>query len=325
MATLTAAPEKLLAVKPPMTRAGLRAARIDALRRVLLGITASAIVALILFLAVRGFPYYSLSLEDRQLSPLHEQLRSSGTIGLKLGFLSVGMFSLLFLYPLRKRIKYLASIGNTRHWLNFHILLGITTPMVVTFHTTFRTHGLAGLAYWTMIAVALSGFVGKYVYAKIPRQLNSVALSMAELEAQAASLAATLGDAALFSAEDLAPLLAVPSPQAVRRMSLPVLLWTMLRIDMARPLLVSRLRRRMLPGSQRIVTLGGLLASHDSCLESVVSVVRRQSRLGVAIAFLVRTERIFHLWHVVHRPFSITFVVLIAVHIAVALAMGIWS
>jgi len=325
MPTLIAVPETTSAGEATRTREGARTAKVDAFRRLLLGITVSAIVALLLFLAVYGFSYYSLRLEDRQLSPLHEQLRSSGTIGLKLGFLSMGMFALLFLYPLRKRIKYLANIGSTRHWLNFHILLGITTPLVVTFHTTFRTHGLAGLAYWTMIAVALSGFVGKYVYAKIPRRLNSVALSMAELEAQAASLAATLGDAPFLRAEDLAPLLAVPSPQAVRRMSLAALLWNMLRIDMARPWLVSRLRRRTLAGSQRIVTLGGLLASHDGGLESVVSIVRRQSRLRVAIAFLDRTERVFHLWHVVHRPFSITFVVLIAVHIGVALAMGIWS
>ena len=325
MATLTAVPETTLARQATQTRAGARKAKVDAIRRLLLGITGGTIVALVLFLAVYGFSYYSLNVEDRPLSPLHDQLRSSGTIGLKLGFLSVGMFGLLFLYPLRKRIKYLANIGSTRHWLSFHILLGITTPVVVTFHTGFRTHGMAGLAYWTMIAVALSGFVGKYVYAKIPRRLNSVALSMTELEAQAASLAATLGDAPYLRAEDLAPLLAVPSPQAVRRMSLPALLWTMLRIDVARPLLVSRLRRRMLHGSQRIVTLGGLLASHDGGLERVVSIVRRQSRLHVAIAFLDRTERIFHLWHVVHRPFSITFVVLIAVHIAVALAMGIWS
>jgi hypothetical protein len=325
MATLIAAPRTTLAVGGARTRVGAPIAKGDVLRSLLLGIVVCAIAALLLFLAVYGFSYYSLGVEGRSLSPLHAELRSSGTIGLKLGFLSVGMFACLFVYPLRKRIKCLANIGKTKHWLNFHILIGITTPLVVTFHTTFRTHGLAGLAYWTMIAVAVSGFVGKYVYAKIPRRRNSVALSMAELEAQAASLAATLEDATLFRAEDLAPLVAVPSPEAVRSMNLPALLWTMLRIDLTRPLLVGRLRRRVLHGSQRIVTLGGLLASHDCGLESVVSIVRRQSRLRVAIAFLDRTERVFHLWHVVHRPFSITFVVLIAVHIGVALAMGIWS
>ncbi len=81
----------------------------------------------------------------------------------------------------------------------------------------------------------------------------------------------------------------------------------MFRMDLARPLLLGGLRRRVLGGSQRIATLGGLLASHDANLESVVSLVRHQSRLRVAIAFLDRTERILHLWHVIHRPFSISF------------------
>jgi hypothetical protein len=50
--------------------------------------------------------------------------------------------------------------------------------------------------------------------------------------------------------------------------------------------------------------------------------VRRQSRLCAAVAFLDRTERVFHLWHVIHRPFSISFLALILVHIGVALSVG---
>jgi hypothetical protein len=316
MATLTAAPGAV--------RAGTRArtAKGETVHRLLLGVAACAAAALLLFLAVRGFPYYTLSLEDRPFSPLHTQLRSSGSIGLRLAFLSLAMFGFLFLYPLRKRSKWLSSIGSTRRWLNFHILLGMSTPLVVTFHTSFRTHGIAGLAYWTMMIVALSGVVGRYVYAKIPRNRTAAELSMAELEAEAASLAANLREQALFREEDLAPLLAVPSPEAVRRMNPLTALCIMLRMDLARPLLVGRLRRHALGGSERIATLGGLLASHNSGLETVVSVVRRQSRLRFSIAFLHTTERVFHLWHAVHRPFSISFVFLLAVHIAVALSMG---
>jgi len=302
-----------------------RAIKGEAIHRTLLALAAGAVVGLILFLAITGFPYYTLRLEDRPFSPLHSQLRSSGTIGLRLAFVALGMFVFLFLYPLRKRWRWLASIGSTRRWLNFHILLGISTPLVVTFHTSFRTHGVAGIAYWTMMAVALSGFIGRYVYAKIPRSISSAELSMAELEAEGAALAAGLREQPFFREEDLAPLLSVPSPEQIRRMNLMAGLWTMLRIDLARPFQVSRLRRHALGGSRRIATLGGLIASHDARLESVVSIVRHQSRLRVAIAFLDRTERIFHLWHIVHRPFSISFVFLIAVHIAVALSMGATS
>ncbi|MDR3701527.1 MAG: hypothetical protein P4L56_17900 [Candidatus Sulfopaludibacter sp.] len=249
-------------------------------------------------------------------------MRSSGTIGLKLGIFSLGMFAILFLYPLRKRWRWLSAIGVTRRWLNFHILLGVTTPCIVTFHTAFRFHGLAGVAYWTMVAVALSGFVGRYVYAKIPRSLNSVALSIAELEAQTADLAGRVTGQSFFQPQDLASLLEVPTPNEIRSMGLLRALWTMLRMDLARPFQVSRLRRRALDKSQRVATLGGLLPSHNRNLESMISNVWRQSRLRMAMAFLDRTARVFHLWHVVHRPFSISFAFLILVHIAVAVSVG---
>jgi len=233
------------------------------------------------------------------------------------------MFGILFLYPLRKRWRWLSTIGSTRRWLNFHVFFGITTPMVVTFHTAFKWNGVAGLAYWIMIAVALSGFVGRYVYAKMPRSLNSVTLSMADLETQMAALAARLRDQSLFRAEDLAPLLEVPPAQAIREMNTVFMLWNMLRMDLQRPFQVSRLRRRVLSGPQKLLTLGGLLASRNEDLELIIFHARRQSRLRAAVAFLDRTSRIFHLWHIIHRPFSVSFVALLLVHIGVVLSVGL--
>jgi hypothetical protein len=281
-----------------------------------------AAVSLILFLGAYGLDYYSLPIEDRPFSPLHAQLRSSGLIGLRLGILSAGLFVCLFLYPLRKRWRWLAGKGSTRRWLNFHILLGLSTPFVVTFHTAFKFRGLAGLAYWTMISVALSGLVGRYVYAKIPRSMSAVRLTMGELEAQTAALAAGAGTSAYLREEDLAALLRVPTSREIRDMNLLHALWTMARTDLSRPFALSRLRRRELSGSERILTLGGLRPSHNVELETVLSNVQKQARLTTAMAFLDRTERVFHLWHVIHRPFSISFVALIAVHIGVALSVG---
>jgi hypothetical protein len=114
-----------------------------------------------------------------------------------------------------------------------------------------------------------------------------------------------------------------PSAKEVRAMGLFRALGTMLALDVARPFQVSRLRRRVLRPSQRLTTLGGLLASHDAGLEAIVLKLRRQSRLLTATAFLDRSGRIFHLWHVIHRPFSISFMALVVVHITVALSVGV--
>jgi hypothetical protein len=316
MATIAATPNAGQAVRQRSVPAA------EIVHRVLVSLTAAAVCTLVVLLVARGFSYYILPVDQRPLSPLHPQLRSSGTIGLRLGILAAGMFVILFLYPLRKRSQRLSRIGSTRRWLNFHVLFGIATPVVVTFHTAFKWHGLAGLAYWTMVAVALSGFVGRYVYAKIPRTLKGVELTMGELESQTAALAETLRQQRFFAPEELAPLLRVPSAGEVRSLGLLRTLGIMLLQDVARPFRAARLRRRLLPAAQRIATLAGLFASHDREVEAIVSNLRRQSRLVAEMAFLNRTERIFHLWHVIHRPFSISFVLLILVHIGVALSVG---
>jgi len=320
MATLTSSP---LTVSTPRKTVAAARPKGEALHQVLLWFGILLAAGLILYLAILGARYYPLSLEDRPLSPLHSRLRSSGTIGLRLGFLSLGMFAILFLYPLRKHWKWLSGKGSTRRWLNFHILFGIATPLVVTFHTSFRYHGVAGLAYWTMMVVALSGFVGRYVYAKIPRHLSTVKLTMDELESQTSDLANRLHCQNYFQPGDLAPLLDVPGADEIRKMSLLGTLWLMICKDLARPFQVSRLRRHSLSGFQKITTLGGFLMSHHRDLELIVSNVRRLSRQRVAIAFLDRTERVFHLWHVVHRPFSVSFVGLLILHIGVVVSVGL--
>ncbi len=273
-------------------------------------------------ISVYGFSYYRLSLEQRPFSPLHGLLKPSGSVGLRLGMIGLGLYCVLFLYPVRKRVKWLGKIGKTRHWLDFHVLIGILAPVLITFHASFKLAGIAGVAYWIMIAVALSGFVGRYIYAQIPRSLNAVELSMGELASQVTELAAELARQHLFQAGDLASLLLVPSPDEVRAMPLSEMLWTILRLDLARPILIARLRRRVLRGWGLITTLGGLLASHEAGLETVIIAVRRQAALRVKMAFLDRTGQIFHLWHVIHRPFSYSFAVLVMIHVAVVLMMG---
>src|ERR1700680_672860 len=84
-------------------------------------------IAINLAIFVYGFDYYKLSAIDRPFSPKHHLLRPSGPVGLYLGFFGVALFVGIFLYPIRKHWPWLATIGNTRHWLHSHHLLGLAT------------------------------------------------------------------------------------------------------------------------------------------------------------------------------------------------------
>jgi hypothetical protein len=68
--------------------------------------------------------------------------------------------------------------------------------------------------------------------------------------------------------------------------------------------------------------LGGLLQTTNRELENAVAMAREQASLMKRIAFLSRAQQVFHLWHVVHKPFSYSFALLAMVHISVVWVLG---
>ena len=279
-------------------------------------------VLVIAWAALRGFGYYRLPLAARAFHPLNRQLRPSGTVGIRLAFLGVVSFFGIYLYPFRKRWVWLSRIGKTRNWLDVHVVMGTGAPLLITFHAAFRMHGLAGTAYWIMLVVTASGFVGRYLYAQIPRRLNAAEFSLQEMQSLTEELAEQLHDQSVVSAEELKPLLSVPTRQEVERMPVAWALLLMLVCDLKRPFRAARVRRRAVTGLGRIGTIWGLLPSNQANLEKVIDLARRRSWVATKISFLSKTQQVFHLWHVVHRPFSISFAILAIVHICVALTMG---
>jgi len=88
--------------------------------------------------------------------------------GYALGITGGSLMLLLPLYSLRKRLKFMRSLGNIRHWFRIHMLLGIIGPTLVIFHTNFGLGSAnSTVALLAMLVVAVSGVIGRYLYAKI--------------------------------------------------------------------------------------------------------------------------------------------------------------
>src|ERR1700694_2671537 len=102
--------------------------------RMRLHVASATAVFTVVVLAVYGWNYYLLAAAERPFSPKHELLKPSGSIAIKLGILGVLLFLMIFLYPLRKRVKWLGRIGSAKHWLDFHVIAGLTAPVLIAFH-----------------------------------------------------------------------------------------------------------------------------------------------------------------------------------------------
>ena len=279
-------------------------------------------LAVVLVIAGYGFDYYTLSATERPFSPKHEILRPSGTIGIRIGMLGVLMFFLIYLYPLRKKWGWLGRQGNSRHWLDFHIVLGTTAPIIIAFHSSFKFGNIAGMAFWSMLMVTLSGFVGRYLYAQIPRNLNAAELSMKEMQEREAALRKELAEQRATFGFAVDALYELPSAAEVARTPAVASLISMVLIDFRRPFRTSWVRLRQAGFGAWLFSLFGFLPTRDPGLERALRIAKTEAKLAKSIAFLSRTQRIFQLWHVIHRPFSYAFAILAIIHIGLALYMG---
>ncbi len=290
--------------------------------RVLVAVTVLASIGLTIVMGIYGWDYYTLDQAHRPFSYKHALLKPSGTVGLKLGMLGFFLFALVYLYPLRKRWLWLSRQGKTKHWFDFHIILGLVAPAVVTYHCAFKTQGFAGMAYWTMVALVVSGIVGRYFYVQIPRRLDATELTLKETQEASARLYEQLSRQDIFDPADVKKLFHLPDVEEVQKMSLAHGLLRMVTWDLAQPARVWSLRRQKESGWGKLFTLGGILPSRHPELERAISIVSKQAALWKRILFLSKAERVFFLWHVIHRPFSLSFAIFVIIHVGVVVSLG---
>jgi hypothetical protein len=74
------------------------------------------------------------------------------------------------LYSVRKRTRLFNRWGAVRHWLSFHVVTGLVGPFLVLMHTGLHFRGLAGFTMWLTVLMVVSGFIGRYLYARLRQQ-----------------------------------------------------------------------------------------------------------------------------------------------------------
>ena len=260
----------------------------------------------------------------RSRARCHPNTRTSSRaarLACDLGVLGFVLCLLVALYPLRKRWAWLGRQGVARHWLDYHGLLGILAPLVITFHASFKAGGFAGIAYWMMILVALSGLAGRYLYAQIPSTLNAAELSLKAREEESARLHEQLSRLAGVSVAEVDSVLRAPDVHRTERMALAAALAQMILFDLLFPFRVWRFRRKLIRRPARSAGRGPI---DDRDLKRAISLARREAQLKKKVAFLSKSKRLLHLWHVVHRPFSASFAVFASIHIVLMLMMGFY-
>jgi hypothetical protein len=271
--------------------------------------------ALLGAICVAGAPYYTLPMAGRLRSPFHAWLKPSGYIGQSAGLLAVAIFLFLWLYPLRKKFRWLAFTGSIAKWLNVHVLSALALPLLVAIHAAWRFDGLIGLGFWSMMVVWASGIVGRYVYARIPRSRAGVELSREEITARREELAQEIAQRSGLDADLVKKTLeAGQGPPA--RLGILGTLRRMIADDFARRRAARRLRQLWRARSPR------RRKDDRQMIKAVVTLARREVALAQQTRMLDATHEVFRYWHVLHRPVAIAALVAVLIHVTVVVALG---
>jgi hypothetical protein len=227
--------------------------------------------------------------------------------------LALAAFLFLWLYPLRKRVRWLAWTGSLPRWLDWHVALALVLPFLAAFHAAWRFEGLIGLGFWSMLVVWISGIVGRYLYVHIPRGAAGLELSAEEIAEERRRLLGELAQTAGLPLPQVAALVRL-DPTPCDGLGVAATLRYMLRDEVIRWRCARALKRACtrLPHGRL----------DQAALRRAVRLARRQMALTQQARMLAATQRVFRLWHLAHRPFAIAALFAVLAHVAVVVGLG---
>jgi hypothetical protein len=261
------------------------------------------------------FSYYIAPLGERVRSTLHPLLRPSGDIGQSFGVLALALLLFLWIYPFRRMLGNARGLGSVAGWLRIHTFAGMAIPLVAAVHAGWRFTGLIGLGYLAMLIVSLSGYIGRYLYTRIPRSRTGIELTRDEIAGRRRALITEIADRLQRTPQEVERALEA----AARTAPVVGTLGTLRRLlsdDVARWRAAGALRREW--GASR----PGARSVDSKTLRQAVRLARDEIRLAQQARILEATQRVFRYWHVAHRPVAITGLIAVLIHVGVAFAMG---
>ena len=220
-------------------------------------------------------------------------------------------------YPLRKYWRVLRNAGTVAGWFNVHMLLGIVGPAIILFHANFRLGALnSNVALITMLCVAGSGIIGRYLYGKIHYGLYGRRAELSEMISHAADMRRTLGGDLPGNSPMWSELVKLETKARDNsRGVLGALLQSMSlsqRANLVRAR-VARDARRFIDAEckRQSLTRRDRKDWHQGArdhLDAYFHAVKRAARL-------ILYERLFGLWHLAHVPIFIVMTLSVVVHI----------
>ena len=237
-------------------------------------------------------------------------LSAENGTGYALGIIGGVLMLLVILYPISKRVQWLARWVPVRYWFGIHMFFGIIGPVMILFHSNFHIGSAnSTIALVSMLLVAFSGLIGRYIYTHIHHGLYGKRITLDELRKELETKHAALLQIYEMD-EKLKQRIAKMEGKALgdyKSVSTSLVYVLSMSID----------TRRMMSRSMRMVRKSKKDGSAPAELDSKVAknFIHRYTSALRHIAVFRLYERLFSLWHVAHLPLFIMMIITAVIHI----------
>jgi len=235
-----------------------------------------------------------------------------------MGVVGATMMGLLFLYPLRKHLKFAKTWGRLKIWFVIHMALGIAGPLLILLHSNFRVGSLnAGVALYSMLIVMLSGVVGRFLFVRVnqglaaqknavERMVSTVGSNQVDTYQQLESLPEVVARMMAFDAKALNPQRNDLVSHLLRLVQVPAWRFAALHAcdQMLESELLARARRQ-----------GWGPGDMERRLRKCKKLVRLHVASVLHVGMLLTYRRLLSTWHIAHIPFVYLLVVSTLIHI----------
>ncbi len=222
-------------------------------------------------------------------------------VGYNLGLVGGLMMLTLLLYSARKHLPFLQKLGKLKYWFKIHMILGVAGPTLVLFHTTFKTGSInATIAFYSMLLVAGSGLIGRFVYTKIHNGLYGSRSSLSEAREELAGSSGQIKSKLHFfpKVEKWIDAFEHEALEEKRGFFQGVWYFPKLRyflsFDVRRILLILRCKRQIhrVLGNKRM----------QEVEKEAVQLISKYLSKVQTVAQFKKFEQIFSAWHILHIP-----------------------
>jgi Fe-S-cluster-containing hydrogenase component 2 len=115
---------------------------------------------------LRKVPELATLTQEAVIDKVH--FRAGDELAIQCGLVGTGLMIIAAIYPMFRRFKPFRWIASNTMWFDFHLMAGTVGPMFIALHSALRLGTWVDIALWSMVIVAISGFIGRYLYTQVP-------------------------------------------------------------------------------------------------------------------------------------------------------------